>query len=88
MFFLIIELLDWNAVRWVSSSDKSQTRVFNYFFFLESVGQKGKECFLPLLSYAMPPLAKKWKLVLGLANRKHASEIRFSSMIMIFWRGR
>jgi len=61
---------------------------FLIIFFFESVGQKGKECFLPLLSYAMPPLAKKWKLVLGLANRKHASEIRFSSMIMIFWRGR
>jgi len=45
MFFLIIELLDWNAVRWVSSSDKSQTRVFNYFFIFGECWPKRKGMF-------------------------------------------
>jgi len=36
------------------------------------------------LCVAMLVKKKKRKLVLGLANRKHASGIRFSSMIMIF----
>lgn len=43
----------------------------------------GKECFLPLLSYAIPPPRKNIETGFRPANRKHATEIRFAFSAII-----